>query len=443
MATPRLLISTEPSRCQDRQQIARAQVVEEERPIVGGGAGVVGQPARKAGAVGRAQERGQEASSWRQRVAGAGLRPVGRGANSRRRLPSAALSASACRSSRVKGSRFSSRVPRRSRSVASTKCSCTSAGGTPRRSSASRASATRRRNSLGLAGVVPAGDGDDPAGRQVVEELLEGLDGVDVVLGQRERARRRGGPGVDQRGLDRPVRLARAADVAAPLVDHHLHARVAVEVAGEVGVAALDDVVDDDRVDLDPDHPGHAVVQRRDDVGAAARADDQRGAARGGWRRPARPPAPRRSGAAPRSPRLAISPDHSRVAASASMKIQLVVGRAGRGHRDLRERVPLLELHRAVAQELVRVAGARRSAGRSSSPAARTNSASADGQRDAARPTRGRRGCRRLAGGEAKQAADRAPGAAQTGSARPVRRSAETVGITTTQPSAAPTRSKA
>ena len=51
-------------------------------------------------------------------------------------------------------------------------------------------------------GVVPARDGEHAARRQVIEEDAPGLDGVERVLGQHERAAGGRRPGVDQRDLD-------------------------------------------------------------------------------------------------------------------------------------------------------------------------------------------------------------------------------------------------
>ena len=52
----------------------------------------------------------------------------------------------------------------------------------------------------------PAGDGQDAAVGQMIEVIVERLDGVERVLGQRVGARRRGGPRIDERRLNDVVR---------------------------------------------------------------------------------------------------------------------------------------------------------------------------------------------------------------------------------------------
>ena len=67
-----------------------------------------------------------------------------------------------------------------------------------------------------------------------------GLDGVERVLAEHERAGGGRRPGVDQRDLDRPEALRRPRDEAARFVVDEAHARIAVEMAGEVAEAAVD-----------------------------------------------------------------------------------------------------------------------------------------------------------------------------------------------------------
>ena len=99
-----------------------------------------------------------------------------------------------------------------------------------------------------------------------------GLDRVERVFAEDERARGSRRPRIDQRDLDHVERLALAGEPATRLVVHEADARVAVEMAGEVAEPAVhgpDDVV----VDLDRRHVRRAERQGRQHVAAAADAN--------------------------------------------------------------------------------------------------------------------------------------------------------------------------
>ena len=121
--------------------------------------------------------------------------------------------------------------------------------------------------------VVPPRDRQHAARRQPVQEVRPGLERVERVLRQHERAARGCRPGVDQRDLDDVDRVAHPRQVAARLVVDEAHARIAIEVAGEVAEPAVDEL-EDARVDLDAGNGALAEHQRREDVSSAAGTDD-------------------------------------------------------------------------------------------------------------------------------------------------------------------------
>src|SRR5262245_33298916 len=103
----------------------------------------------------------------------------------------------------------------------------------------------------------------------MVEIGGEGLDGVKVVLGQREGTGRRGRPGVHQRSLDGVISLLRPRNETAPIVHHDFYARLPVDVErGAPDVAGHD--VEDDRIDLDARDRTGPECERRPDVATAS-----------------------------------------------------------------------------------------------------------------------------------------------------------------------------
>ena len=119
---------------------------------------------------------------------------------------------------------------------------------------------------------IPARDAQQAVVGQVLEKRRPRLDRVERVLAEHERAGRRRRPGVDERDLNRVEAIGRSRDEAARLVVDEAHARVAIEMAGEVAEAAVHGA-DDVLVDLDGGHRFGAEGERRQDVAAAAGAD--------------------------------------------------------------------------------------------------------------------------------------------------------------------------
>ena len=120
---------------------------------------------------------------------------------------------------------------------------------------------------------VPAQDHQHPVVGQAVVVGLEGLDGVEMVLGERQAARGHGGPGVDEPEQDHVESAVGAADEGAALGEDGLHLRVVVEVARlrpEVAHEAEHEGVQLHRGDLLA-----ARTQGHEHVGAAAGTDDQ------------------------------------------------------------------------------------------------------------------------------------------------------------------------
>ena len=108
----------------------------------------------------------------------------------------------------------------------------------------------------------------------MVEVGLERLDGVGEALVQADRARGRGGKRVEQRYLDQIVALIARGDEAARLADVHPDLGARIQIAGEVGIAVLDQA-DQLRVELDRIDLAGVVIKREQRVGAAAGAEDQ------------------------------------------------------------------------------------------------------------------------------------------------------------------------
>ena len=117
------------------------------------------------------------------------------------------------------------------------------------------------------------------------EERRPRLDGVERVLAEHERAGGGRRPRVDERDLDRAEALGRARDEAARLVVDEAHARIAIEVAGEVAEPPVDGA-DDVLVDVDGGDRPRAEGERREHVAPAAGADHQRVVARCAGSRP-------------------------------------------------------------------------------------------------------------------------------------------------------------
>jgi hypothetical protein len=139
-----------------------------------------------------------------------------------------------------------------------------------RRAGEGRQAMSRRR----ILGDEVARDGEDAAGTEVLEEGLPALHGVERVLGEHERARCGRRPAVDQRDLDDVEGILRARHVAARLVVHEAHLRVAVEMAGEVAEPAVHDV-EDGAVHLERGHRGLIEHEGREHVAPASAADHE------------------------------------------------------------------------------------------------------------------------------------------------------------------------
>ena len=163
------------------------------------------------------------------------------------------------------------RSPRMSRPCRTTTCAAGSA--TPRRRSASSAS-TVARSASSPTRRYRRRDGQDPVRAQVVEVLVDGLDGVEVVLGEREGLRRVRGERVGEAEVHDVVPAVVAREGGAPVADGRVHARHRVRRLREALQRPVDDVADA-AVELDDVDPAHAGGQRVEDVAAAAAADDQ------------------------------------------------------------------------------------------------------------------------------------------------------------------------
>ncbi len=122
---------------------------------------------------------------------------------------------------------------------------------------------------------VPARHGQHAVVGEVAEEARPRLDRIERVLPEDEGPGSGRRPGVDERNLDGAVALGRPRDEAARLVVDEPHARIPVEVAGEIAEPSIDDP-DDVPVDLDRGHRPGAEGERREHVAPAARTDDQR-----------------------------------------------------------------------------------------------------------------------------------------------------------------------
>ncbi|HTY18304.1 MAG TPA: hypothetical protein VMH82_11305 [Myxococcota bacterium] len=130
---------------------------------------------------------------------------------------------------------------------------------------------------LGLGGLsrqVPARERDEPVRGEPREEDLPRLGRVERVLREDEGAGGSRRPGVDERHLDQVDGLLEPRDVAPRLVVDEAHARVAVEVAGEVAEAPVQRV-EQVGVDLDTQHRPLAEAERREHVATASHADHQ------------------------------------------------------------------------------------------------------------------------------------------------------------------------
>ena len=122
----------------------------------------------------------------------------------------------------------------------------------------------------------PARDRQHAVRVQMIEVVVERLDCVQRVLGERVRARRRRGPRVDERRLDHIVPIRRPAHEAPAVVDCDADARICVDASREIAEPIAHHVVGDDRVDLDAVDARRAEDERRREIAAAARADDER-----------------------------------------------------------------------------------------------------------------------------------------------------------------------
>ena len=117
----------------------------------------------------------------------------------------------------------------------------------------------------------------DPVVGEVIQVVVERLDRVERVLGQRVRAGGRGCPRVDEGRLNDVVAIRGASDEASAVVHGDADARMRVDPAGELAELVAHDVVRDDRVDLDAVHMAGAEHQRGDEIATAAGPDDERG----------------------------------------------------------------------------------------------------------------------------------------------------------------------
>ena len=116
---------------------------------------------------------------------------------------------------------------------------------------------------------------ENPPRPEVIEVLIESLDGVEVVLAEGEGL---GGPcreGVGEPDVDHPVLRVGAGQSGASVADCRAHARKAVRCAGELPQGTVDRVADRP-VQLDHLDPVHAGAEGIEDVPAAAPTDDQR-----------------------------------------------------------------------------------------------------------------------------------------------------------------------
>ncbi len=105
--------------------------------------------------------------------------------------------------------------------------------------------------------------------------IAEGVAGVEVVLGERERAGGGGGPGIHQGGLQHLIFVGAAADEAAAVLHVDVNLGTQIEIVAEPGEALAHDRVGDDAVDLDGGDIGAAAVEGARHVPAAAGSDDQ------------------------------------------------------------------------------------------------------------------------------------------------------------------------
>ncbi len=96
----------------------------------------------------------------------------------------------------------------------------------------------------------------------MIEIFAEGLDGVEIILAERECASRGRGPGVDQRHLHH-IKMLRARAQKRSAVGHvNMNVRPIVEMLRVGGVALAHDGGGDDGIDFDPGHAGTAVGHR-------------------------------------------------------------------------------------------------------------------------------------------------------------------------------------
>ena len=128
----------------------------------------------------------------------------------------------------------------------------------------------------GLARLVklPASDGDQAVGPQVLEVFLERFDGIEIVLAQRECACGGGGPGIHQRHLQDVELLAGVAYERAAIGDLDMDIRALVQVLCVIRVAAAHDGIGDDGIDLDSSDAVAAIGDRPQNVDPSTRPDD-------------------------------------------------------------------------------------------------------------------------------------------------------------------------
>src|SRR5436190_7020419 len=108
------------------------------------------------------------------------------------------------------------------------------------------------------------------------EVIVERVGGIEIVLGERERTRRRGGPGVHERGLEDLIRVGAAANEAAAIFDVHVNVGAEIKASTQFGKALPHDGGGDDLIDLDGGHVVAAGSERARDVPTTPGADDQR-----------------------------------------------------------------------------------------------------------------------------------------------------------------------
>ena len=90
------------------------------------------------------------------------------------------------------------------------------------------------------AAAVGARDVQETAGRQVLEVLLERLDRVEIVLGERERLRRVAAVGIGEAEVDLVIALVALGERRSPVADRRVHVRQRVRRARDLPQVVVD-----------------------------------------------------------------------------------------------------------------------------------------------------------------------------------------------------------